>query len=92
MKSQTTKTLFAIISLTVSILACSFPSAKPQDIPTQQPIPTQETKPTETPSAPPTETSDPASGGPSCITCGSQQPRRRLRLFNISKQKKLGWR
>jgi len=58
MKSQTTKTLFAIISLTVSILACSFPSAKPQDIPTQPPVspPTQqEASPTETPSAPPTE-------------------------------------
>jgi hypothetical protein len=56
MKSQITKTLFAVVSLFAGVLACSLPSGKPQDVPTQIAAPaTQEAIPTETQSAPPTE-------------------------------------
>ena len=58
MNSKITKTLFAVLSLIISILACSFPSTKsiePQGIATDAAPTVQVAQPTETSSAPPTE-------------------------------------
>jgi hypothetical protein len=58
MNSRITKTLFAVISLIISVLACSFPTAKriePQSIATEAMPTVQVAPPTEMPSAPPTE-------------------------------------